>query len=215
MTQRHGDWIQTYSGRQFHPLDPSADEIDIVDIAHALSNVCRFNGHCARHYSVAEHSVLVMAITEALLAKMIGSPSVMRITHGGFGPPVRTPQGEALAFALLHDASEAYLADIAAPLKRLPEFEGYLKIEAHVQRTIEQALIGPGKLTDEEAGLVRKADLVALSYEKDRLMLPPPKSWGDLPDWHEFEFLRQWRIGLSPREAAQAFATAATDLRIR
>jgi hypothetical protein len=56
---RRGDWIQTYTGQRFYPLDPRPDEIDITDIAHSLSLKCRFGGHCDRFYSVAEHSVLV------------------------------------------------------------------------------------------------------------------------------------------------------------
>ena len=56
---RCGDWIQTFTGRQFWPLDPHVDEIYIEDIAHSLSMQCRFTGHSLRFYSVAEHSVLV------------------------------------------------------------------------------------------------------------------------------------------------------------
>lgn len=39
---RHGDWMQTFTGRQFWPLDPDAASIDIEDIAHALSMQCRY-----------------------------------------------------------------------------------------------------------------------------------------------------------------------------
>ncbi len=82
-------WIQTYTGKRFDydKVDPS--QIDIVDIAHALSMQCRYAGHCIRFYSVAEHSVHMAneASAENKLA------------------------------ALLHDASEAYLVDIPRPLK--------------------------------------------------------------------------------------------------
>lgn len=54
-----GDWMQTYTGRRFYPLDPRSDEIDPADIAHALSLLCRYGGHVDRFYSVAEHCVLM------------------------------------------------------------------------------------------------------------------------------------------------------------
>ncbi len=59
MTQRKGDWIQTYTGKQFWPLDPRPEEVCLEDIAHALSNLCRFGGHCLKFYSVAQHSIHV------------------------------------------------------------------------------------------------------------------------------------------------------------
>jgi uncharacterized protein len=99
MTERKGDWIQTYSGAQFWPLDPRADEIDLIDIAAALSKLCRYGGHCKRFYSVAEHCVL--------MARMM--PRQLRRE------------------ALLHDASEAYLVDIPRPIK--PSLGGYAEIE--------------------------------------------------------------------------------------
>jgi 5'-deoxynucleotidase YfbR-like HD superfamily hydrolase len=89
------DWIQTFKGKQFYPLAPRVEDIDIDDIAHALSNQCRFSGHCKRFYSVAEHSVRVSLIVK---------------------PKHRL-------WALLHDAAEAYLVDLPTPIKQLmPEY---------------------------------------------------------------------------------------------
>lgn len=88
-------WIQTYTGKKFDPFSPDADAIDIEDIAHSLSLLCRFNGHCRQFYSVAEHSVNISRIVPAEYALM----------------------------ALLHDATEAYLSDLPHPVKiRFPEF---------------------------------------------------------------------------------------------
>lgn len=103
---RAGNWMQTFSGRQFWPIDPRADEVEIEDIAHALAHACRFAGHCEAFYSVAEHSVLVSQIV----------------------PP------EHALVALLHDASEAYVVDIPRPLK--PYLSGYKEIETRVWRAI-------------------------------------------------------------------------------
>ncbi len=89
------DWIQTYSGRTFHSLNPVEEELFVEDIAHSLSNLCRFNGHCLRYYSVAEHSVRVSRIL----------PDELKL------------------WGLLHDAGEAYLTDLPRPVKqRLPSF---------------------------------------------------------------------------------------------
>jgi len=83
-------WIQTISGRKFPLAEPDPNQIDIEDIAHALSMLCRFNGHCTQFYSVAEHS--------------------MHVSH-------EISNDLALA-GLLHDAAEAYLGDVPSPLKK-------------------------------------------------------------------------------------------------
>ncbi|KKL86801.1 hypothetical protein LCGC14_1941060, partial [marine sediment metagenome] len=55
--QRLGDWIQTASGTKVWPLDARVEEILLSDIAHHLSNLCRFTGACRKFYSVAQHVV--------------------------------------------------------------------------------------------------------------------------------------------------------------
>jgi len=87
----YADCIQTFTGRPFWPLDPRPDDVDIVDIAHALSMQCRFLGHCKDFYSVAEHSV--------------------HVAH-------QLPPGPLQMWGLVHDAPEAYLYDFATPVKR-------------------------------------------------------------------------------------------------
>lgn len=99
-------WIETASGRKFNFLSPDPDSIDIHDIAYALSNLCRYTGHCRSYYSVAEHSVYVASLL----------PDNLRLA------------------GLLHDAAEAYLGDVNSPLKRLlPE---YKEIEHGVEAAI-------------------------------------------------------------------------------
>jgi len=85
-------WITTASGARVVLLDPHPSTLLIEDIAHALSNICRYTGHTGQFYSVAEHSVLAS----------------LHISDAKF----------ALA-ALMHDASEAYLGDVSRPLKQL------------------------------------------------------------------------------------------------
>lgn len=104
----HTDWIQTYTGRQFWPLEPRVEDIDILDIAHALSNLCRYGGHVEQFYSVAQHCVLVSRAV---------------------------PQKHALR-GLLHDASEAYLIDVPRPIKRSEGMEAYREAEKRLEATI-------------------------------------------------------------------------------
>lgn len=100
------DWMQTFTGKAFYPLEPEFSTIDIVDIAHALSLQCRFGGHCKSFYSVAEHCVL--------------------ISHA-------VPQEYAL-WGLLHDATEAYLVDLPRPIKKsMPD---YVKAEKNLMTYI-------------------------------------------------------------------------------
>jgi hypothetical protein len=100
---RIGDWMQTFTGRQYWPCDPRSAEVFIEDIAHSLSMQCRYAGHCISHYSVAEHSV-----------------HVARWLQRKYGP-------EMAIHGLLHDATEAYVVDVPRPLK--PSLTNYKEIE--------------------------------------------------------------------------------------
>jgi hypothetical protein len=101
MAAANNPYFRTYTGKLVHIRDPHPDEVDIEDIAHALSQTCRFFGHTDGFYSVAQHSVLVSQ---------------------------RVPPADAL-WGLLHDGAEAYLGDLARPLKRAPEMEWYRSLE--------------------------------------------------------------------------------------
>lgn len=158
--KRRGDWKQTYTGGIFWPLDPRPDEVLIEDIAHALSLTCRFGGHCRVFYSVAQHSVEMAEVL--VLGRSIWS-------HG------RTDDdSKRLAFyCLMHDAAEAYVGDLVAPLKRhLPDFQA---AEARVWKAIAQRFVLPYELPQE----VKRADLVMLATEaRDLMKQPPPMDWG-------------------------------------
>ena len=52
-----GEHIHTYTGIEFYIIDPQEEDIDIHDIAHPLSLLCRANGHCRYFYSVAQHTL--------------------------------------------------------------------------------------------------------------------------------------------------------------
>lgn len=99
-------FIQTLSGKKFDYIHSTVDDIEIEDIANALSNICRFAGHLPEFYSVAQHSVLCSQIV----------------------------QPEFAFEALMHDAHEAYVQDIPSPLKRL--LPDYRRIETMVDDLI-------------------------------------------------------------------------------
>lgn len=138
-----GDWIQTFTGKAFYPLDPVVADIDIEDIAHALAHQCRYGGHCRQFYSVAEHSVLL-------------SQSVAP---------------EHALWALLHDASEAYLVDVPRPVKA--ELREYREIEDRLLAAIA-ARFG---LVSAIPPAVHEADRRILTDEAAQLMRAPPMAW--------------------------------------
>lgn len=117
--------IATYTGKEFFPLAPRWQDICVDDVAHALSMTCRYNGHCVEFYSVAQHSVLVSRYLETIEPEFI-TPSVL--AHGEFpnGKPIWDPV-EVQKWGLFHDAAEAYISDIVAPIK--PWIPGYKEME--------------------------------------------------------------------------------------
>jgi len=132
-------FITLVDGTHFWPLDARPSEIHVDVIAHALANLCRFTGHTRRFYSVAQHSVLVSLACDPADA-----------LHG-----------------LLHDASEAYLCDIARPIKHSPAMAGYREAERRLEAVIAEAF---GLATTMPAS-VKRADEVLLATEMRDLML--------------------------------------------
>lgn len=176
-----GPFIQTASGAAFHFWDPRPDDISLEDIAWSLSNLCRYNGHTRRMYSVAAHSILV-------------STQV---------PP------EDRAWALLHDASEAYVSDLPAPIKAMPEMKPYRDMEARVMRAI---CIRFGLRTNMPES-VREADRRIRVNEMRELMAPPSYDTSTLDKPLPLE------IGtfgyLSPPAARELFLERAREVGLR
>ena len=145
--ERSGGWLHTFTGKRFYPLDPRPEEICIEDIAHSLSQQGRFAGHSNVFYSVAEHCVRASFAV----------------------PDIRDAR-----WALLHDASEAYLVDVPTPLKRLPEFAAYREAETALMIVICERF----GLSVAEPPSVKEADARMLLTEKRDLMSPAPAPWG-------------------------------------
>jgi hypothetical protein len=164
----------------FYPLDPKADEIRVEDIAHALAMQCRFTGHVRRFYSVGEHSVRVSQVCDP---------------------------ADAL-WGLLHDASEAYLVDVARPVKRMDCMTHYREAEDHLLHAIADRF----GIAWPEPPSVKHADKCLLAIEARDLM---PTLW---PDWrerwypfigdHDFTISRPW----SPEEAEERFLARFAEL---
>lgn len=148
-----GPWMQTISGRQVFPFSFTfADGAKITDIAHSLSMICRFNGHCRVHYSVAEHSMRVAWLLPVKL-KLQG---------------------------LLHDAAEAFLGDSIKPMKCVTEMMGlpFKEQEQKIQAHIAWAN-GCDYPFDP---LVKHCDEILLATEARDLMAKHPAPWIDLPE---------------------------------
>lgn len=170
-------WIQTLKGGAFSLVDFQRNRYDLEEIAHSLSMICRFNGHCLEFFSVAEHSVHVWN----LVRKETDDPKIHRA-------------------ALLHDAAEAYLGDIAQPLKLAMNSAWYQRATDTINTFIRHRF-DTGPLHD---ALIVRADLVMLATEKAQLMEPEPQSWGNLPDPAPIN-LEFW----SPKMAGSEFIRAA------
>lgn len=143
--------ILTYSGILFYPLAPRVEDVEIVDIAHALSNLCRFGGHCREFYSVAEHSVLIARY-------------VWKKTRC----PVLALQ------AILHDGSEAYLVDMPRPIK--VEIPQYLTIETAIQAVVMDAWDLPHSMP----AFVKECDNAILLTERDQNLASDEGWWPDV-----------------------------------
>ncbi|MGD8356125.1 MAG: HD family hydrolase [Methyloceanibacter sp.] len=133
------------SGRRLDLLDPSPLDIEIEDIAHGLARVARWNGqtHGDHTFSVAEHSLLVEAITRDLAPS--ASPS------------------DRLA-ALLHDAPEYVIGDLISPFKAALSLD-YRTFEARLLAAIHRRFGLPAELPEEASSLVKRADKIAAYYE--------------------------------------------------
>lgn len=154
-------FVATHRGRAFDLLTPSARAVDLDEIATALAQLCRWNGHTLVFYSVAEHSCRVADALPAPLAP----------------------------YGLLHDAHEAYIGDLSSPLKRAlvaatgdpehaPIIAGAL---ARLRDGIDEAIYAAAglrwPLTPPDMARLHAADLALLATEKRDLMAPCERAW--------------------------------------
>lgn len=106
--RKRNEFITTFTGKRFHLFNPTASEIDIVDMTHSLSMQCRFNGHIKHFYSVASHLLIGAKLIENKFKKEF----------------------------LCHDFSETYTGDCVTPLKR--QLNSMIKVERNIEKVINK-----------------------------------------------------------------------------
>lgn len=173
-------WLLTLTGRRFELGSPEAYDYDLEEIATSLSRINRFAGHTlGAAYSVAQHSVHVLHETLAILEP----PTRAEAPYGPEAEVARRATfdgGSALLAALLHDASEAFLVDLPAPIKRLEGMLRYRALEADTQAAIERRFFSRSPAPWVRS-IVKVADLALLRVEHDALLPQGP---------HGAEYLR-------------------------
>lgn len=139
-------WIVTADGHEVDLRHPSAGALTLQGIAHSLSQINRFTGHCARPYSVAEHSLLVCEILERTITVDV---------HGRLA-------------GLMHDAHESLTGDLHSPGK-IEVGEAWQAFEGNLQRHVlgAFALLGPMHVWH---SAIKRADLIALATERTQLL---------------------------------------------
>lgn len=193
--------VETFSGQYVDVHDPQESMVHLEDIAHALSQVCRYGGHCKRFYSVAEHAVAVSR----------------RLERKGHSVLVQLA-------GLHHDDAEAYLGDIPRPTK--PLFgEAYEILSNRMDRVICRALgleIFGLNVALFHSYSVKDADNWMLFVEARHLLKSGGTNWSgsQLDDWG----VRQdglpsrivtpdyWQGGIAPEDAKQQFLDRHVEL---
>lgn len=189
-------WVPTFSGRGYRPWAEDPGSFSLEDLAYGLAHTFRYGGHSSPAVTVAEHAILVARIIHTLW------PS-QRLEKAG----------------LFHDASEAILHDIQAPLRRqvwvtLPSGTELSWMESDFRVTMNIAKDYGVEAADLEAPEVRAADILAASFEQRDCPNLRGKDWGlppipsevaflSIQGWSPIEAMRQYQyelrlVGLNP-----------------
>jgi hypothetical protein len=148
--KRKGDWIQTWTGRQFWARDPRPQDFHILDIAAGLRNP-RYSSQSIGIQTVAEHSVLMWLVARR-----------------------RKYSARVRRAVLMHDGSEAYLVDIPKPIKI--DFSEYNAAEALIMRALARRYDFDWPMPIE----VKQLDGDICNDEFSQNMAPPPAPWASL-----------------------------------
>jgi len=185
-------WQRMLSGRRLDLLDPSALDIEIIDIAHGLARVARWNGQTegAHIYSVAQHSLL----TETIARQR-----------------ARLDRQSRLA-VLLHDAPEYVIGDMISPFKAVIG-DAYKAVEARLLSAIHLRFGLPSGLPAELTGLIKAADRSAAYLEATRLagfsLDEARRFFGPAPKFSaavERDYLTPWPADLAQARYLERFS---------
>lgn len=176
------------SGIFFDLDNPRPEQVTIQDIAHHLSQICRFNGGSGGYYSVAEHSLAVMRWVD--------------LHHG-------EPR-QRLA-ALLHDGAETYVGDITTPVKR-----AFGPVYRELYLSVEQAVAAAFGFNSGEfhRWQIVNADHALLAVEAHHLTISGGESehWSHLPEVSRLELAMYKPRCLPPLVARAEFLSAYNEL---
>lgn len=151
--RRRGAWSQSYTGAQYWPIDPHPNDIHYDDLCIGLARAYRYRGMTRDEYSVAEHSVIVSVAAEKLARER------------GLDPRA------AARWGLMHDGSEAWIGDVARPLKRQRTMRGYRKVEEKWEAAIIERF--DLVVTDDIRAVVDEVDDRIILDEIEALFLDP------------------------------------------
>jgi uncharacterized protein len=200
--------LETVTGKLIDPINPAAEQIDIEDIAWALSRIARFCGHTITvvPYSVAQHSVFVAKKVEELLNGGVDTLNEVQITDQAWDSWMIDPDDRyrLVLKALLHDAAEIYIGDLPSPIKRIPELRPIIKqIEDKLFVTVLNAF-NLSEVDSEEEKLIKYADKLAQKIEAHAFMQSRGKHWEGLPDV-SLEELQKFETPLPSLDAYKLF----------
>lgn len=203
--------VETASGLYVDVVAPDPQTISVHDIAWSLARQARFAGHTISDevWNVAQHCLFVTDLVDAAVNDPEDNCNVKTSLRqwlydknllneyekdGVYVPSVKM-------YALMHDATEAYLIDLPSPVKRHEALrEPYKHLEAGLNSAVLKALNLP-EPDPVQHEIVVWADLMALQIEAGVLMPSRGRGWnGSLPNCdathlHLFPMqVKPWRL---------------------
>lgn len=177
-----GSTIETFTGLFINVFDPTPDMICIEDIAHGLSQMPRFGGQLKHFYSVAQHSLTVEnTVSLSITAELF--PVELR---------EHTPRTVRLQ-SLMHDATEAYMMDLPAPIKR--QLPSYKEVENKLMAAIMHKFGLPVKMHP----FIKDVDNAMLLVEYKSLVVKKENRYRDMFDVEQ-QFLQRFNELLNEKK---------------